>query len=348
MNVLGIETSCDETAAAVVANGRRSLSNVVASQIDLHARFGGVVPEIAARSHIEVILPVIQQALDEAFPGKSKQQQWAKIDAVAVTRGPGLMGSLLIGVLTAGTLAEVFDKPLFGVNHIEGHAYANFLLDPQPAFPMLSLIVSGGHSQIVLFKDHFDYQLLGQTQDDAIGEAFDKVARIIGLPYPGGPSIQRAAEKGNPDKYLFPIAKLKGPYDFSFSGLKTAVLRRVQEICGQDYNFPSRDLPGLLDETMRGDLAASFQYIAVKALVDKLVAAYGAYQPASVTIGGGVAANLELRRQLTQDLPLAINFIPMDLCTDNAAMIATLGFYTTQHRQPDKLSTMEIDPSLRM
>lgn len=220
MKVLGIETSCDETAAAVVEDGYKLLSNAVASSMDLHVKYGGVVPEIAARSHIEVILPVIQQALDDA------DCDWDDIDAIAVTYGAGLGGSLLIGVMTARTLAIALDKPLYGINHVEGHVYANFLTSTslaayelpakQPEFPMLAIIVSGGHSQLVLFRDHFDYTLLGQTQDDAIGEAFDKVAKMLGLPYPGGPSVAETAKKGNAYAFEIPKAKM-GRYDFSYS-----------------------------------------------------------------------------------------------------------------------------------
>ncbi len=346
MKILGIETSCDETAAAVIEDGAKLLSNVVATQIDLHQAYGGVVPEIAARSHIEVITPVIEQALSEAFP--NSKDKWNEVDAIAVTNGPGLSGSLLIGTLTARTLAYSKDKPLYAVNHVTGHAMANMLLDPQPKFPMLSLIVSGGHSQIVLFKDHFDYELLGQTNDDAVGEAFDKVAKIIGLPYPGGPSIQKAAEQGNDQAYTFPKAKMQHKYDFSFSGLKTAVLRKVQEICGKDYSFPSHQLAELLDEKRVNDIAASFQRIAVETLVDKMEVAYEEFSPASVTIGGGVAANTELRKQLKDRLPLKIEYIPMNLCTDNAAMIATLGYYQSQNEKPIDHMTLGIYPNMKM
>ncbi|OGL30229.1 tRNA (adenosine(37)-N6)-threonylcarbamoyltransferase complex transferase subunit TsaD, partial [Candidatus Saccharibacteria bacterium RIFCSPHIGHO2_02_FULL_47_12] len=249
MRVLGIETSCDETSAAVVEDGKRLLSVVTATSLDLHAQYGGVVPEIAARSHIESITPVIEQALADA------KTDWNTIDAIAVTYGAGLGGSLLVGVLAARTLAIVKNKPLYAINHVEGHVYANFLTEttmtgyqlPQqaPKFPMLALIVSGGHTQLVLFRNHFDYTLLGRTQDDAIGEAFDKVAKIIGLPYPGGPSVAKMALKGDPHAYKLPKAKMPGKYDFSFSGLKTAVLRGAQNETGNSYGFPSTKLPGL-------------------------------------------------------------------------------------------------------
>ncbi|MFI5212817.1 MAG: tRNA (adenosine(37)-N6)-threonylcarbamoyltransferase complex transferase subunit TsaD, partial [Candidatus Saccharimonadales bacterium] len=257
MKILGIESSCDETAAAVVENGRALLSNVVNSQIDIHALYGGVVPEVAARSHIEVINPVINQALAEA------NCSWDDIDAIAVTYAPGLIGSLLVGTLAARTLAVLKQKPLYPIHHVEAHVYANFLNEQPPVFPMLALIVSGGHSQLVLFKTHGDYELLGQTQDDAVGEAFDKVAKILGLPYPGGPSIAQAALSGNAFAYPLPKAKLKDAYNFSFSGLKTAVLRAVQREVGVDFTFASAGLSALLNDVQRHDFAASFQRVAV-------------------------------------------------------------------------------------
>ncbi|HEX4662730.1 MAG TPA: tRNA (adenosine(37)-N6)-threonylcarbamoyltransferase complex transferase subunit TsaD [Candidatus Saccharimonadales bacterium] len=342
MRILGIETSCDETAAAIVDDGRVLVSNVIESQIDIHKVYGGVVPEVAARSHIEVVLPVIDQALSLANCG------WDDIDAVAVTYAPGLIGSLLIGTLTARTLAILKHKPLYPVHHVEGHVYANFLLDKAPEFPMLALIVSGGHSQLVLFRSHGDYDLLGQTQDDAVGEAFDKVAKIIGLPYPGGPSIAIAAERGDARAYQFPKARMQGAYDFSFSGLKTAVLRRVQAECGVDYNFPSMQLAARLDEATRNNFAASFQRVAVETLVDKTIQAYRDFSPASVVIAGGVAANQELRRQLRNRLPIAIDYAPIDLCTDNAAMIATLAYYQAQRQDPCDPYSLEVVPSLSM
>ncbi|MFZ1301926.1 MAG: tRNA (adenosine(37)-N6)-threonylcarbamoyltransferase complex transferase subunit TsaD [Candidatus Microsaccharimonas sp.] len=353
MRILGIESSCDETAAAIVEDGKTLLSNVVRTQIDIHKVYGGVVPEIAARSHIEVINPVIDQALSDA------QLSWDDIDAIAVTYAPGLSGSLLVGTLAARTLALLKNKPLLPIHHVEAHVYANFITDQadhiqltlpakQPDFPMLALIVSGGHSQLVLFKDHGDYQLLGQTQDDAVGEAFDKVAKILGLPYPGGPSIAEAAKRGDAHKYQLPKAKLQGAYDFSFSGLKTAVLRAVQHEVGVDTTFPSFKLPELLSEEQRNDFAASFQRIAIETLVDKAEAAFKDHSPASVVIAGGVAANQELRRELQERLPLDIQYAPMQLCTDNAAMIATLGYYYAQQVTPTSPFTLEIQPSLSM
>lgn len=353
MKILGIESTCDETAAAVVEDGKRLLSNVVVSQIDIHAEYGGVIPEIAARSHIEAINPVISRAMQEAGC------EWKDIDGIAVSYAPGLIGSLLVGALAARTLAATHDIPLYPVHHVEAHVYANFITEnkteqplalpsAQPKFPMLALIVSGAHSQLVLFRDHGDYELLGETQDDAVGEAFDKVAKILGLPYPGGPSVAQAALDGDPFRYEFPIAKLKGDYDFSFSGLKTAVLRAVQRETGNDFTFPSHELAGLLTASQRNDFAASFQYVAVKTLVDKAVKATKAYSPASVVIAGGVAANQELRRQLTEKLSQDINYAPMQLCTDNGAMVATLGYYRAQKLSPVSPYELEVIPSLSM
>ncbi len=366
MKILGIETSCDETAAAIVEDGEHLLSNVVATQIDIHKKYGGVVPEIAARSHIEAINPVIDEALEKA------DINWSEIDAIAVTNGPGLSGSLLIGTLAARTLALTKNMPLYPVNHVTGHVYANFLVDPQPQFPMLALIVSGGHTQLALFNDHLEYALLGQTQDDAVGEAYDKVAKILGLEYPGGPSIERASAYGNPDAYQFPKARMpkreihlpmhwfdphdgqkestmvRGSYDFSFSGLKTAVLRKVQAEVGKPHDFPSFELSGLLSESQVNDFAASFNRLAVETLVDKTMQAYDEFQPKSVVIAGGVAASKELRKQLQDRLPIEIHYADMSLCTDNAAMIATLGYYEAQRQKATNPHTVAIEPNLKM
>lgn len=353
MKILGIETSCDETAAAVVEDGRVLLSNAVLSSMDLHAAYGGVVPEIAARSHIEAIMPVINQALEQA------DCTWDDIDAIAVTYGAGLGGSLLVGVMTARTLAITKDKPLYAVNHVEGHIYVNFLTETTldgyslpvkaPEFPMLGLIVSGGHSQIVIWRNHFDYTLLGQTGDDAIGEAFDKVAKIIGLPYPGGPSVARKALEGDPFAYQFPKSKLQNKYDYSFSGIKTAVLRMAQKEIGEDHAFPSHKLSERLSEAQKANIAASFQRVAVETVVDKVIQAYEEFQPKTVVIGGGVAASPELRKQLAERLPLAINYTDPKLCTDNGAMIATLGYFHASLGQPvaDPYG-LEIAPNLSM
>lgn len=356
MIILGIETSCDETACGIVRDGSELLANAVFSSMDLHAQYGGVVPEIAARSHIESMTPVIERAFQEA------QLSWDQIDGIAVTYGAGLGGSLLVGVMAARTLAIVKNKPLYAINHVEGHVYANFLTRTSPAlaasyqlpatppqFPCLALIVSGGHSQLVYFRDHFDYTLLGQTQDDAIGEAFDKVAKILGLPYPGGPSVGKKAVSGNPLAFTLPKAKMPGKYDFSFSGVKTAVLRHAQEAVGKDFTFPSKLLPEALSDAQKADIAAVFQRIAIETVVDKAVLAYQEYQPASVVIAGGVAASTELRRQLSERLPLPIQYTDPKLCTDNGAMIATLGCFKALFTQPtaDPYS-LDIDPNLSM
>ena len=353
MKILGIETSCDETAVGIVEDGSVLLSNAVASSMDLHAQYGGVVPEIAARSHIEAIMPVVNQALLEAGC------TWDDIDAIGVTYGAGLGGCLLVGVMTARTLAIIKNKPLYAVNHVEAHIYANFITQTslpgyllpksQPVFPMLGLIVSGGHSQIVIWQDHFDYTLLGQTGDDAIGEAFDKVAKILGLPYPGGPSITRAALAGNDQAFVFPKARLSAKYDYSFSGPKTAVLRAVQKLCGKSHDFPSFKLAELLSESQKADVAASFQRIAVETVVDKVAMAFEEFSPKSVVIGGGVAANSELRRQLSERIPLPVEYTDMKLCTDNGAMIATLAYYqATQGQPPADPYALDIAPNLSM
>lgn len=343
MKILGIESSCDETGIAIVENGTTLIAQELASSMDIHAAYGGVVPEIAARSHIEAITPLIVSLFSGA--GLS----WDDIDGIAVTHGAGLSGSLLIGVLTARTLAIIKDKPLYAINHVEGHVYANFLVDPKPEFPLLSLIVSGGHSQLVYFRDHFDYTLLGQTRDDAIGEAFDKVAKITGLPYPGGPTVAKAAELGDPYAYELPKARVEGDYNFSFSGLKTAVLRTAQAAVGGDFRTPSTELPSLLNEQQKNDIAASFQRVAVETVVEKTLKAYNEFTPKTVVIAGGVAANQELRKQLTAALPIPITYAPMNLCTDNGAMIATLGCYKAmQNSQPADPYSLAINPNLKM
>ncbi len=338
MKILGIETSCDETSASVVEDGRILHSLVTATSLELHAAYGGVVPEVAARSHIEYINPVIDQALTDAHCS------WDQVDGIAVTYGAGLNGCLLVGVMTARTLAITKNKPLYAVNHVEGHIYANFLTTSklpdfklphkQPEFPMLGLIVSGGHSQLVLWRGHFDYTLLGQTYDDAIGEAFDKVAKIIGLPYPGGPSIGKAATNGNPFTYNLPKAKMPGKYDFSFSGIKTAVLRAAQSDVGEDHTFPSFKLSERLSEAQKANIAASFQRIAIETVVDKTILAYEEFVPKSVVIGGGVSASPELRKQLSERIPLRIDYTDPRLSTDNGAMIATLGCFQAIHGLP--------------
>ena len=351
MIILGIESSCDETGVAVVENGRRLLSNAVLSQIDLHREFGGIVPEVAARSHLEGIIPTCQKALTEAG------LDWSRIDGIGVTYGAGLAGSLLIGALTAQTLSIVKNKPLYACNHVEGHVYANFLTEAAgldvcasaPEFPLLALIVSGKHSQLVLFEDHFNYRLLGQAIDDAIGEAFDKIARLLGLPYPGGPSIAKLAETGNEHAFKFPSARLANRFDFSFSGLKTAVLRQSQRLAGGDHRLSSLEVAGRLGDQVKADLAASFQLAAIETVVAKTVMAYKEFKPASVVIAGGVACNLELRRLLRERLPLEMVYAPPSLCTDNGAMIACLACHQVMlDRPPVNPFNLSIDPSLSM
>jgi N6-L-threonylcarbamoyladenine synthase len=353
MIILGIESSCDETAVGVVRDGCELLASVVASSADIHAKYGGVIPELAARSHIEAIIPVVEEALKRA------NCTWDDIDAIAVTYGAGLLGSLLIGVLTARTLAIAKNKPLYAVNHVEGHIYANFITATRldgyqvrshaPKFPMLGIIVSGGHSQLVLWRDHFDYHLLGETHDDAIGEAFDKVAKIIGLPYPGGINVSRKAEEGDAHSIKLPKAKMPGKYDFSFSGLKTAVLRAAQELVGSDYSLPSTELPSRLSERQKADIAASFQRVACETIVDKAVTAYKEFARKSVVMGGGVAANSELRRQLAERLPCPVEYLDMKLCGDNGAMIAALGYYHAALGRPvADPYTLEVSPGLSM
>jgi N6-L-threonylcarbamoyladenine synthase len=351
MIVLGIETSCDETAAAVVEDGYKMLTNVVASSMDLHKVYGGVVPEIAARSHIESIVPVIDEAVADVG--------WNAIDAIAVTQGAGLGGSLLVGVTTARTLAITKKKPLYAVNHVEGHVYANFITETtldgytlpssQPEFPLLAIIVSGGHTQLVLFRNHFDYTILGKTRDDAIGEAFDKVAKIIGLPYPGGPNVAKAALSGDARKYRLPKARLDEKYEFSFSGIKTAVLRLAQEEIGEDFTFPSFRLPERLSALQKNNIAACFQRVAIETIVDKAVQACEEYLPKSVVVAGGVAANQELRRQLSERLPLQPQYTDIKLCTDNGVMIATLGCFKAMldAEKADPYS-LPIQPNLKM
>jgi N6-L-threonylcarbamoyladenine synthase len=353
MKILGIESSADETSASVVEGGYRLLGLKVASSMDIHKAYGGVVPEIAARSHIEAIIPVVDEALKQA------KTDWDQIDAIAVTQGPGLGGSLLIGVLTARTLAIAKNKPLYAVNHVEAHVYANFITDTNlenfklppspPNFPLLALIVSGGHSQIAYFTDHFKYKLLGQTTDDAVGEAYDKVAKILGLPYPGGPSIERLAPLGDPLAIKLPKAKMQSPYDFSFSGPKTAVLRAAQKLVGKDFTLPSTQLPALLNESQKADIAASFQFTAIDTLLDALEHAVKEYKPKSVVIAGGVAASSALRAQISKRISKNINYADMKLCTDNGAMIASLGYFMAKDNQPqaDPYS-LDINPNLSM
>ena len=320
MRVLGIETSCDETSAAVVVDGHDVRSNIVSSQVDLHAKYGGVVPEIASRAHIERVAPIIEEALTAAGC------TYRDIDAIAVTDGPGLIGSLLIGVTAAKTLALALDVPLVAVDHIEAHATSAALVTPpdQPPWPAVASVVSGGHTSIYLVRDFLDIELLGQTVDDAAGEAFDKVAAILELGYPGGPLIDKLARTGNPAAVRFPRAWLDRPhFDFSYSGLKTAVLYHVYG-AGHKYGSVAHLAPQQL-----ADIAASFQAAVVEPLVVKTIAAARAHSVQNVVIGGGVAANSALRDELARactSAALALHLTPMKYCTDNAAMIAALGF----------------------
>lgn len=317
MKILGIETSCDETAAAVVQDGTEILSNVVVSQIDIFAEYGGVIPEVAARSHLEAMMPVIRKALADA------ECTWDDINAIAVTHAPGLLGSLLIGTLTARTLAILHDKPLYAVHHLKSHVYANWLTGGHaPQFPVLALVVSGGHTQILYMPAHNKFEIVGTTHDDAVGECFDKVAKILGLPYPGGPAIAKAALNGDAHKYKLPHPKVAG-LDFSFSGLKTAVLRAVQKELGLPISHPSYDLKNHLTASQVADFAASFQKTAIEILCEKLTAATEQYPDVqSVVIAGGVSAN----RALRDALPEAYFPTPA-LSGDNGAMVAAAAYY---------------------
>ncbi len=323
--LLGIESSCDETAASVVENGRIILSSLVASQVDLHAQYGGVFPEVASRQHIRTIYPIVEQALYQAH------LTLKDVDAIAVTRGPGLPGSLVVGLNVAKGLSIGSGLPLLGVNHLEAHLYSAWLYAvdaepiPEPRFPLLTLIVSGGHTELVLMEDHLRYRRLGATLDDAAGEAFDKVSRLIGLGYPGGPAIQKAAHAGNPKAFDFPRAWLEETWDFSFSGLKTAVLREVQKISGRGQPLPV------------SDLAASFQAAVVDVLVGKTLRAAAALGAKEILVAGGVSANQALRESIQAESRLPVHIPPLSLCTDNAAMVAGAGYYRFVAGQRDSL-----------
>ncbi len=328
--ILGIESSCDETAAAVVIDGKTIASNVIASQIDLHAQFGGVFPEVASRAHVEAISYVVEQAITDA--GVTP----AELDAIAVTRGPGLVGSLLVGINYAKGLALATGKPLLGINHLEGHVYSLWLTDPgrEIEFPALVLIVSGGHTELLLMTDHGQYQRLGGTLDDAAGEAFDKVGRTLGLPFPGGPNIERAAAQGSATAFDFPRAKLDTSYDFSFSGLKTAVLREATvppsaaARQGGTHATRNADKHALLRSDLSvSDVAASFQKALVDALVEKTARAAKEYRVTEILLAGGVSANGALRKEMRARTELPVRFPPLNLCTDNAAMIAAAAYY---------------------
>lgn len=309
---LGIESSCDETSAAIVADGRRILANIIASQVPVHRRYGGVVPEIASRKHVEAVIPVIREALAEADLSLSD------IDSVAVTAGPGLIGALLVGVAAGKALAWALDRPLIAVNHLAGHIAANYLEQDEPDYPALCLVVSGGHTDLMLLTGPDTVAVLGRTLDDAAGEAFDKVARALGLPYPGGPAIQAAAAEGDPTAVELPQARLGADsLDSSFSGLKTAVLNHLNQerMAGREPRV--------------ADIAASFQRAVVGALVERVTTALRRYQPRELLLAGGVAANSELRsalRTVAEQAGVKFRFPPLRLCTDNAAMIAAAGY----------------------
>jgi N6-L-threonylcarbamoyladenine synthase len=340
---LGIESSCDETAAAVVENGRAILSNLVASQVDLHAQFGGVFPEVASRQHIRTIYAIVDQALQQAHLCLKD------VDAIAVTRGPGLPGSLVVGINVAKGLALGSGLPLIGINHLEAHIYSAWLAWPpfassgadaqsgspeaakaEPGFPLLALIVSGGHTELILMEDHLQYRRLGGTLDDAAGEAFDKIARLLGLPYPGGPSIQLAAGGGSPQAFNFPRAWLEDTWNFSFSGLKTAVLREVRRMQEKGSPHHRPFLPV-------SDLSASFQAAVVDVLVGKTLQAAQTFKANAILVAGGVSANRALREAFQTRSPLPVHIPPLALCTDNAAMIAGAGYYRFVHGQRDSL-----------
>ncbi len=325
MKVLGIETSCDETAAAIVEDGTKILSNIVASQVNIHSRYGGIVPEVASRQHMIAALPVVESAMLEA------KVTWQDINAISVTIGPGLAGSLLVGVNLAKAIALAHDLPLIGINHLEGHIYANWLGGDEPVFPCLCLIVSGGHSDLVLMSGHGKFHKLGRTRDDAAGEAFDKAARILGLGYPGGPAIEKAA-KNSVASFSLPRAWLKGSDDFSFSGLKTALLHLVT---GSDFSH----------RPLVAEAAASFQQAVVDVLVAKTTQAAQRLSVKQILLSGGVAANNALREHFIHNSPVPVLIPPASLCTDNAAMIAACGYY---HYQGGRVDGFDIDviPSL--
>jgi N6-L-threonylcarbamoyladenine synthase len=328
--ILAIESSCDETAVAVVRNGRRILTNVVASQVALHSATGGIVPEVAARAHLRWMIPVLEQARRE-----SGVRDWSELEAIAVTEGPGLAGSLLVGITMAKTLCWLYDLPLVPVNHLEGHIYAAWLLDPDeeekpaPDFPLVALVVSGGHTFLVEMADHLRYRLLGQTVDDAAGEAFDKVGRLLGLPYPGGPAIMKAAASATARDRVFPRAWLGQTFDFSFSGLKTAARREVARELGIDVKDMGSDGQALPDAAV-SELAFGFQDSVVDVLTSKTLRAAEEIGARTIVVGGGVAANSVLRRSIedaAESRGIRVVVPRPGLCTDNASMIGAAGFF---------------------
>ncbi|MGD2206167.1 MAG: tRNA (adenosine(37)-N6)-threonylcarbamoyltransferase complex transferase subunit TsaD [Anaerolineae bacterium] len=347
--ILGIETSCDETAAAVVEDGRIIHSNIIASQVDIHRRYGGVFPEVASRQHILSIMPVIEDAIVEA------DVEWDDLDAVAVTYGPGLAGSLLVGVNAAKGLAWGRGLPLIGVNHIEAHIYGNWLIEaPPPEFPAVCLVASGGHTELILMTDYGQYRRLGGTLDDAAGEAFDKVGRLLGLSYPGGPAIQEASRAGTATAFKLPRAWLPGTYDFSFSGLKTAMLRVVQkyrpEVDGRPRTKPrpvSSKTPPVVRALPVANLAASFQLAVADVLAEKTCQAAEEFEANVVLLAGGVAANELLRSEISKRSPAPVRIPPPKLCTDNAAIVASAGFFRYQAGERADWD-LDVVPSLRL
>jgi N6-L-threonylcarbamoyladenine synthase len=391
MRVLGIESSCDETGAAIVEDGRYVLSNIVASQVEIHNRYGGVVPEVASRQQLSSIIPVVETAMEKA------SCSWQDIDAIGATYGPGLAGSLLVGLTVGKTLSLARNLPFLGVNHLEAHIYANWLRQGEipsntagadaeegdPTFPLICLVISGAHSELVLVRGHGQYELLGQTRDDAAGEAFDKVARILGLEYPGGPAIQQAAQRAEEEMrqqkkpvelarsaYRLPRAWLRGTYDFSFSGLKTAMLHLVEGVVGNQPPSQASDGKKIsggaskqqsqytrmgMQAAQKGVpnvslLASSFQEAIVDVLAVKTRLASQEYHVKQVVLAGGVAANLSLRARLEQELlPLRIrlSYPPIEFCTDNAAMIASAAYFHLSHGETSGLN-LDVHPGLSL
>ena len=347
--ILGIETSCDETAVAVVQEGHKVLSNIIASQVDIHARYGGVVPEVASRQHILQMAPTVSMALEEAGV------EYSQVEAVAVTHGPGLAGALLVGLNFAKALAFSLGVPLLGVNHLEGHIYSAWLdweadtRDPQvdPGFPLMCLIASGGHTDLVLMEGHGMYRLLGRTRDDAAGEAFDKAARVLGLGFPGGPEIQRAAQ-GATGRESLPRAWLRGTRDFSFSGVKTALLHKAQDlgVYPPPGSLEPGAMPGPREEAVR-EMAAAFQESLVDVMVAKTLEAAESHGARGIVLGGGVTANTLLRQRMAQRSPIPTLIPPTVLCTDNGAMIAACGYFRRLRAMGDTLD-LDVDPSLSL
>lgn len=329
--IMGIETSCDETAAAIVEDGKKIISNVVASQINIHQKYGGVVPEIASRKHMEYIIPVIDKALDES------EKKITDLSAIAVTYGPGLIGSLLVGLSVAKAMAYAQNIPLIGINHLEAHIYANFLEHNEIKPPFVCLIVSGGHTSLVYIRNFGEYKLLGQTKDDAAGEAFDKIAKVLDLGYPGGPIIEKLAKEGEPSSIKFPRPLLNDKsYDFSFSGLKTAVVYYIKELKEENKNIPV------------SDILASFQQAVIDVLVKKTIKAALKFKTKQIILAGGVAANNSLRREIKEKadlLNIKVFYPSIFLCTDNAAMVASAGYYKFKE---NKKSSLNLDAVSRL